>query len=447
MLHYNESVKFWQKAIDALPAQLSPVEVKQKEQYEEGLKGAKRRLEDSEKQSTYIRMLSSDKIPWKVAKALLPELQARGQAGAQSSAWVISAAYDEWKEGIDYLNGLKRIPVPGSQQYRVVGCTQGLASLSNGILRDSRIFHIDDPKFVEKYNEQVMFEVQALRAFSTEGVEGVIEKAQKRQREEGWDSIRPALSTTVRAWIMQGFVVNGLKGEPELAASLLKSAVDFLCWGREAWKDVPDTNRGTIFSDTFLRGVRTMYLDMLHNSYCKNPRPDALQAVYDEAKDLLEDASAAYGTITGNYDPGFVFSFYLYPQGSALAMMGYYHGQLGDQAAETDEEKRSHYMLAAEKYAEAAMMYPEDDEQRAWYLSCAMGHMWKCPVPIRALVTIGEKLRAAAPKMRRIWENSQLAKGGRDKSIKFNLDKVDEALAAVSQGKVSLDDYMALKFE
>ena len=31
---------------------------------------------------------------------------------------------------------------------------QGLAGLTNGILRDNRVFHIDDQKWISKYNDQ-----------------------------------------------------------------------------------------------------------------------------------------------------------------------------------------------------------------------------------------------------------------------------------------------------
>jgi hypothetical protein len=42
-----------------------------------------------------------------------------------------------------------------------------------------------------------------------------------------------------------------------------KRVLDLLEWGRAIWKDVPKNDRGVIFEDSFVTGVRALYLKML----------------------------------------------------------------------------------------------------------------------------------------------------------------------------------------
>lgn len=63
-----ESVTAWQKALDALPKEnLSPAEVKQKEQYQSGLQAASK---------PRLMRVSAFDLPWDMAKAMMPELLA-----------------------------------------------------------------------------------------------------------------------------------------------------------------------------------------------------------------------------------------------------------------------------------------------------------------------------------------------------------------------------------
>jgi hypothetical protein len=117
-------------------------------------------------------------------------------------------------------------------------------------------------------------------AWTEDGPESVIEKAQVRLRQEGWDGIRPALATTIRSvpfdislrccilltcyhscWIMRGFIEGGLRGKHGLTVEFLSRAIEVLNWGRIAWKNVSRDDRGAIFEDTFVRGVRAMHMN------------------------------------------------------------------------------------------------------------------------------------------------------------------------------------------
>lgn len=53
----------------------------------------------------------------------------------------------------------------------------------------------------------------------------------------------------------------GLKRQHELAVERYDKALAILKWGREQWKDVPKEDRGTVFEDSFVRGVRDMRLE------------------------------------------------------------------------------------------------------------------------------------------------------------------------------------------
>jgi hypothetical protein len=81
-------------------------------------------------------------------------------------------------------------------------------------MRDSRVFHIDDPDWIKKYSDQSMnrifvscllttvllvkFEATKNHAWVEGGPEKVMLEAPKRLREKGWNEVRPALATTIR---------------------------------------------------------------------------------------------------------------------------------------------------------------------------------------------------------------------------------------------------------
>ncbi|KAH7930147.1 hypothetical protein BV22DRAFT_77327 [Leucogyrophana mollusca] len=191
---------------------------------------------------------------------MMPELEAAWQERMSSSAWVIHGAYEEFKRGVDLMKSLKKVSVPGFPM-RYHGNTEALTLISNGIMRDMRVFHIDDPNWIEMYNDQIVFETTKSEGWPMQSLETVIEEARQRQREKGWGNVRPALSTTVRAWIMRAVFDDNLRGEPQIAEEFLKRSLDLLEWGRQFWKNVPSSDRGAIFEDTFIRGVRSMHLE------------------------------------------------------------------------------------------------------------------------------------------------------------------------------------------
>jgi hypothetical protein len=109
----------------------------------------------------------------------------------------------------------------------------------------------------------VIFEAQSKRAWVDAKPDVVIMEAQERLRLEGWTNLRPALSTTIRAWIMRGFLEGGLRRAKSVEVEFLGYALEVLDWGSRVWKDVPKDDRGAIFERTFIRGVRSLHIRAL----------------------------------------------------------------------------------------------------------------------------------------------------------------------------------------
>jgi hypothetical protein len=57
--------------------------------------------------------------------------------------------------------------------------------------------------------------------------------------------------------------MGGLRGKYHVEVEFLSRALEVLEWGRTAWKKVPVKDRGVIFEDTFIQGLRAMHLNAL----------------------------------------------------------------------------------------------------------------------------------------------------------------------------------------
>ncbi|KAI9574036.1 hypothetical protein HD554DRAFT_583804 [Boletus coccyginus] len=428
-MEYTSAVQAWQKAVDALAkTDLSPAERKQKEQYTTSLDKAKQRLETaSSKFSPGIAIDETrEKQPWRVAEEMLPELDAAGPARYTSSAYVIHFANRDFIEGIGYMKALKKIPVKGAPGgFGIIGHTEGLTCITNGLMRDIRVFRIDSQDWITKYNNQVSFEAEKRRAWTSEPMDVIQRSALERLKKQGWDDVRPALSVVVRAWIMRAIFDNQLKNAPHVAVERLKQILELLHWGRQVWRDVSKDDRGVIFQDTFVRGVKVIYLDALMEAHAKGPAADKkahLDTLFEAATELLEDMQREAGQPPSAepVDPGFVSSFHVYPAAHAHAMLGYCFVQMG-RSGDNPGEQKAHYLLAVGEYTKAAIILPEDDEKHCWYLNCTIDPMVRADVPKDARMEIVEKLREAMPKMQRIWAHSALAKQGRDAMIEMAL--------------------------
>ncbi|KAK0205049.1 hypothetical protein DFS33DRAFT_1382943 [Desarmillaria ectypa] len=103
----------YQRALDTLPKDdLTPAEIKQKSQYEDGLKKAQELLNAPrrpiESNPLALKMHATLKItPWDTANDIVPELAAQNLS--DSSAWSIHSAYSEFKEGVAIMKNTRRV--------------------------------------------------------------------------------------------------------------------------------------------------------------------------------------------------------------------------------------------------------------------------------------------------------------------------------------------------
>ena len=79
----------------------------------------------------------------------------------------------------------------------------------------------------------------------------------------------------------------------------------------------------------------------------------------------------------------------------------------------------------------------------AGYLCVALNNMFKCGCPLRETTGIMERIRVSAPKMKKIWVNSALARGGRDDKIAQVAQFEREVTEHLEKGTLTMDDRVA----
>ncbi|OBZ79655.1 Small glutamine-rich tetratricopeptide repeat-containing protein beta [Grifola frondosa] len=397
----ENSIESWKKALAALPV----MNLNDKKQEE-----AKK--ESASVPFPLIPSINLNQMPWSRALAMIPEAIQSGQGG-RTSAWVIGGAYNDFAKGVEMMKQLQEHPLSGTRGPKVlVGKLGAIAEITNGIMRDERVFHMPESDWITKYNKQMEFECAKWKAWTEGGVQAVIDGAQERLRNGGWNDVRPAIATTVRAYIMRAFLESGLRSNHQLSSELYGRVVEILEWGRRAWKDVSRDDRGVVFEDSFLRGVRSMRLEVQMMGYAQDPGPNSkfpLADLLEDAQDMIREMETATDDQPTDCDPGFLMSFWLYPKGRAAAMIGFYHAQMASQCikdGEEDEVIRDHFVKAAASYVDAATTYPPDDENHVWFLHCALQAMYSCGAPVTVFLSTVKRLRLAIPDMNKIWEFS-----------------------------------------
>ncbi|KAK0469496.1 uncharacterized protein EV420DRAFT_1494816 [Desarmillaria tabescens] len=437
---YWQSVEDWQKALDALPTENpTDAEIKQREQYQAGLKTSQAALEKLMAQPDRHFALparETSQLPWVAAEALLPRLAVEGNYN--SSAWIICTAA---KEFIDGVNKMKTTTKVGAA---LVGHLGVIASISNAVLADNRAFHISDPRFVSMYNLQVQHEATNHGAWTDAGPAQIKKEVHARLQTGGWNSVRPAISVSIRCLIMRAFLEGSLRGLHNLELEFLTTVLEILEWGREVFRDVPREERGTVFDLTFVRGVRNMHLHALMETYATNPSGNEqyLEELLKRANDLIREVDEnppPESLRTTN--PGFKLAYYDYCKGHALAMKGFYYNKVGNSLASKDRSKGIQaYSAAGHAYLAAAECFPPDDECYSWFLHCAIQAMWGCGTPVCVQLEAMEKLRKSLPEMKKIWSCSQMSKGGTIELCESMIKTETSLRDMVAKGEVSLDD-------
>ncbi|KAH0591282.1 hypothetical protein H2248_001372 [Termitomyces sp. 'cryptogamus'] len=430
---WNQSINAFKKALSCLPStgELSEVDRNLKDQFESGLKKAeanKNRMVTFNHAFAPAGSVHQKNLPWRRAMAMEQELIA--QEDIKSSGFVILFAYRDFKEGLNGLNALQ-VKTIGNQQM-AVGLTQVISTLSNGIMRDRRIFHMSDGNFIDKYNKQMMLEAQRYKAWTTGGPTLIQDEAPKRLKKLGWGAVRPALAVTVRAWIMRGFLQSTFQ-TPGASTEFFSDALRILEWGARIWKNVPTSDRGVIFEPSFIRGVKRLYLNLLQESWSRTKSD--LEQIATLARELIAEEQALP---TGNVDPGFASSFWVYPVADAHVNLGWYYMRKA-QASPDEKEATVLCSISATHYLKGANLYPPDDENRPIFLKVGLEALCFAETPLKITLPLAKQIRQAIPVTKRIWEYSAdapILEG----QLKTVLEFEDHYRAEIEAGRMTLDD-------
>ncbi|KAH9846628.1 hypothetical protein C2E23DRAFT_890715 [Lenzites betulinus] len=444
----EQTVASWKRAIAVLPVEhMTPAEQKQKDQYATELKGATARLERRAREipaTDYVSTRAkSEHLPWDRAKEIIRDMGPNKTWN--SSAWAIAHAHAEWSRGIELMKQMRPMRTAAGMGY--IGRSDAIMILTNGLLADSRVFAITEQDFSDRYNRQVLFELSQTKAWSEGGSRRVIAEAPVRLAAEGWDSLRPALSLTVRAWIMRAFIQSNVTNEPEAALDFYTSAIEVLQWGRSTWKDISSKDRGAIFQESFLRGIKCLRLETLMMGYSANPGPTSkfpLSEILAGAEDIIKEVTPLVNQPpTEEHMFGFHLSFVRYPLANAYSLRGFYHQHTARNirnAMGPASDVVEHFKTAAQEYIQAADIYPSDEENHIMCLMFAADALLEARSPAGEVVKLFDRINDAIPVVNLIWEFSANATAAVNGMLERDMDFRDRLVQKMQEGRLTADD-------
>lgn len=124
---------------------------------------------------------------------MMPALEASGNT--RSSVWILHEAYEEFAEGVRIMKG---VTVDEGGVLR--GEENGLQHLSNGPVREDRIFHLEkESLWISAYNRLGTLERERHNPRLAAGPDYVKREAPSRLAEKGWEVVRPDVDLTIRS--------------------------------------------------------------------------------------------------------------------------------------------------------------------------------------------------------------------------------------------------------
>ncbi|KAJ7492236.1 hypothetical protein FB451DRAFT_522879 [Mycena latifolia] len=435
--------KAWKSGLTCLPTtDLTAAQLVLKSQFEEGIKvadaGEAKSMTSAERKVFHFPKDSStlDNMPWNRALALAEHDQlARGEL--PSSGFVILNAYRDFIRGIKAMQQI--VIKRKGDNLAVKAVPNALTDITNGILRDSRVFHADSQQ------SQIRFEAEFSGAWSSGGPKKVQKEVVVRQRKEGWLPVRRALSVTVRAWMMRGFLDSNM-GALTSGVEFYQRILDLLEWGRRTWPNVASEDRGVIFEASFVRGIRRLHLPAVMNLYLKQGPESGytLEKIAHMARELIAETEASVRTPDCLRDPGFYASFWIYPVAEALSILGWCHMQLGleriDRKMDLGPETVMNFRESSRYYIQAAEKYPEDEEERPYMLAVALEALWWSNAPLQVTLPLCRKIRAAMSGPVQIWEFSQMSMNKRNANCEEAVRFLNECDRKLADGIATLED-------
>ncbi|KAJ7649894.1 hypothetical protein FB45DRAFT_731788 [Roridomyces roridus] len=453
----SQSQVFWKRALDALPkSDLSESEKAQKSQYKAAYEAAVAAAERIKKNpptlgvNDHAVQMEAGRMPWEIATAMLPILQ--GETVPNPLMVGSSVRLELVFFVVHQLNGTHRL---GSSTAHT---KSAIVDLTNAILRDDRVFHIANSDFFTRYNMQVTMEITMFKPWVSAGPTVVIREALERQRSAGWASARPAVSVTVRLWIMRGYMDSCVRGRHDVCVELTKRALEVLRGLREHWMLEPKENRGTVFEKSFMFGVQRLYVDALRQLNGKERSPEQLEELLQESDLLLQEMDQE-PHLQEPSDPGFINSFFVYPRATAYACVsasssrhpvlkvacsnkGYYYAEKAALASGQDEKEL--LRKSAIEYLNAAAELPVDDEKHPWFLNVALQKMLPSySYKLREILEVMERIRTVTPLAQAIWESSQLGSAGIWETIEGVAEQEEEWRAMLEDGHITLNSVVA----
>ncbi|KAJ6601431.1 hypothetical protein DFH09DRAFT_563402 [Mycena vulgaris] len=439
----------WKSGLTCLPTtDLTPAQLVLKAQFESGVKAAdageaKTNASAQRKVMHYTEDSGAlGNMPWDRA-LMLAERNQLARGDLPSSGFVILNAYRDFDRGIKAMQQI--VIKHRGNHLEVKGVSTALADITNGLLRDDRVFHADS-NFFEQLEAQVRVEAESTGAWGAGDLKKIQKEAIARQRKEGWLPVRRALSVTVRAWIMRGFLDSNV-GALTRGLEFYQRILDLLEWGRRTWPNVPSEarDRGVIFEPSFVRGIRRLHLPAVMGLYLKTGTESGytLDQIAHLARDLKAETQASVRPPDWLLDPGFYASFWIYPVAEALSILGWCHMQLGfqpiDRKMEVDREAIDNFTRSSQYYIQAAEKYPTDDEHRPHLLAVALEALWWSKAPLRVTLPLCRKIRTAMPKPAQIWEFSQMTLNRRNANCEEAVQFLNVCEQKLATGTVTLE--------
>ncbi|GJE87837.1 TPR-like protein [Phanerochaete sordida] len=411
---YEDSVAAFKSALESLPAgddaALTEAQRGVREQVLDGLRGVRERLLHVPA-GCVCAPESLEGAPWRRA-ADMQRAQSRqpGPAGAKSSVWVLARAQEEFELGMK--NIMKVRAVEHGHTVEFIGINGAICSLTNGILRDYRVFHVIDREWMTHCAMQVQMELlqygyDVYNLYVSGGPQRLIAEAMRMSEREGWDVLRPGLSTILRCWIMDGFHHVRVREDPAVAIVFLDAVVEVLEWGRETWKDLPETVRGEVFEDAFLVGVKSLRLyAFLEHTRKVDGSPESLARLEMSHEIAVELRDAVVNaTEPDRGDQGSWLSFYVYPKAHAISAIALYHRRIVDYVSD-EQTVQEHWTQATQAFLEAARTYPDDDEHHVQHLGFAVDAMVNTDATVHDLLDVFDGIEQQLPAVNEIWEQS-----------------------------------------
>ncbi|KAI0316405.1 hypothetical protein OF83DRAFT_1195236 [Amylostereum chailletii] len=415
---WQQAVSSWERALETFPNEsLTPVQTKQRAEYEAGLEKARARFEDVQrrswgsdekpahegKPSILHGNFIGKKKPGQRAVELLPRLTREGRTDSSVSALPechVLHAHHGFVQALESISLVRTLPTPMGMG--LMGRLGGIESLSNALMVDNRCFYIADPKFPSNLANQSRSPCLALPCGAS-----ILVRVDVCSRTHNPPGRRDCSVLVCRAYIEAGF-----NRTHAASVRVYDVALDVLTWGRNEWPGVPAETRGTIFEDTFVRGVRNMRLEAymeVCEAWVNDQRSTqfTLEGLLKEATELVEDVRAHPVNLPGL--TGFNYAFGSYVEGHALSMQALYWNKKAREGKLEPLAGQAQFRKAAELYLEAANCYPEDDEQHLWFTKMGLDILFGAAAPLKETMPIMARIRRLVPAAKEIWELSQLS--------------------------------------